>query len=101
VGEDRTLVAVGDLLGGAKVVAGRENYPLRAVIVEPLDSLVGQQRVKRGGGAFDVMTAHLRPMVGMDRVPVKEAGEELLHALATTPAELRSVALLCKTGLLS
>ena len=48
VAEDRAAVALGQLLGVAQVVAVAEDDAPHVAAVEPLDSLVGKERIDRG-----------------------------------------------------
>jgi hypothetical protein len=62
-----------------EVMARGEDDPLGWVLIKPLDSLIGQQRVDDGPRPCDEVAAHLASMARVDRVPVIEAGQKLLH----------------------
>src|SRR4029077_4012217 len=97
-GEALALAAVGELVeprlasedGAAELrleavavpvmVAVREHDPLGLPArAEPLDSLRRQQRIDQGRGRLDVVGADLGPDVGMHRLPVVDAGANLVQ----------------------
>jgi hypothetical protein len=88
VAEDWAAEALGDLSGVAQVVSGREHDPLDPAPVEPLDPLPRQQGVDRRPRAGDEVAPRLGAGVGVDRLPVEDALDDLFHRGAVTRLSL-------------
>ncbi len=79
VAEDRDPEALRYLRGVTQVMAVGEDDPLDAAVLEPLDPLLGQERVDHRSRAGQEVAVHREADARMLHFPVEDAVEDLLH----------------------